>query len=288
MSQMSPASSTTPPAWAHCGQGATSESPIGCRGVQVAGHAACLAHIADADRDAYLSALTPGAGIDHRDTPFTQPLVDALLNALYDPATGCSRLGFARFDSATFQDSSCFGSAIFQDGAYFEGAVFQGPADFRSVTFQGHAVFSSVTFQDGVWFESATFQESASFSAVTFQGPAVFDSATFHDWAGSVVLLMGVGLPREDPKQEATGTIPPGGGKVTFEIDKRVPQNPTRNRFSGKRFETALNVTLNSVVFRSAGRDLTTAGTYIEMVSRITEPVLLGLAVLAIRNRVKR
>ncbi|MFE7711868.1 hypothetical protein ACFU6I_40355 [Streptomyces sp. NPDC057486] len=45
---------------------------------------------------------------------------------------------------------------------------------------------------------------------------------------------------------------------------------------------------LNSVVFRSSGQDLTTAGTYIEMASRVTEPVLLGLAVLAIRNRVKR
>lgn len=49
-----------------------------------------------------------------------------------------------------------------------------------------------------------------------------------------------------------------------------------------------MNVTLNSVVFRSSGQDLTTAGTYIEMASRLTEPVLLGLAVLAIRNRVKR
>lgn len=623
MSQLSPSSSTTPPARAHCGHGATSESPIGCRGVQVTGHAACLAHIADADRDAYLSALTPGTHIDHRDTPFTQPLIEALLNALYDPAIGCFRLGFARFDSAIFQDSACFDSAIFQDYACFEGATFQGSADFRSVTFQGHAVFGSVTFQDGVWFESATFQETAGFSAVIFQGTAVFDSATFHDWAGfgsltfqadasfdsvtfrdyadfgavlfqgyagfgdatfqghagfggavfqdgvyfggatfqsnanfggaaferalslgplvcagrvtvsqavfdgpvtlwiaarrlecrrthwsstaevrlryatvdlghavfeypltiaseatsfvlpdgrmveehalaylsaatvrvaslrgvdaahlviadvdlsgclftgtvhldqvrlegacsfgkapdshwrhwlpvrfterrtlaeehhwrasqptfgrgwneavlgaghagpaqlapvyralrkaleeaknepgaadfyygememrrhdrtgtpraerrllhaywmlsgyglramralgwlaaamvvTVVLLMGVGLPKEDPKQEATGTVPPGG-KVTFEIDKRVPQNPTRDRFTGKRFETALNVTLNSVVFRSAGQDLTTAGTYIEMGSRITEPVLLGLAVLAIRNRVKR
>ncbi|MFE7034120.1 hypothetical protein ACFU9Y_27775 [Streptomyces sp. NPDC057621] len=104
----------------------------------------------------------------------------------------------------------------------------------------------------------------------------------------TVVLLMGVGLPKEDPKQEGTGTVPPGGGKVTFEIDKRVPQNPTRDRFTGKRFETALNITLNSVVFRSVGQDRTTAGTYIEMGSRITEPVLLGLAVLAIRNRVKR
>ncbi|MFE7034118.1 pentapeptide repeat-containing protein [Streptomyces sp. NPDC057621] len=159
MSQLSPSSSTTPPAWAHCGHGATPESPIGCRGVQVTGHAACFAHIADADRDAYLSALTPGTDIDHRDTPFAQPLVEALLNALYDPAIGCFRLGFARFDSAIFQDYACF-----------EGATFQGSADFRSVTFQGHAVFGSVTFQDGVWFESATFQETAGFSAVTFQG----------------------------------------------------------------------------------------------------------------------
>ena len=30
------------------------------------------------------------------------------------------------------------------------------------------------------------------------------------------------------------------------------------------------------------------AGTYIEMASRLTEPILLGLAVLAVRNRVKR
>lgn len=80
----------------------------------------------------------------------------------------------------------------------------------------------------------------------------------------------------------------PHGGKVTFEIDKDDPQNPTGDRFTGERFEKALNVTLNSVVFRSSGQDLTTAKTYIEMTSRLTEPVLLGLAVLAVRNRVKR
>ncbi|WP_032795019.1 pentapeptide repeat-containing protein, partial [Streptomyces sp. W007] len=104
----------------------------------------------------------------------------------------------------------------------------------------------------------------------------------------TIVLLMGFGLPKDAPKQEATGTVPPGGGTVTFEIDKNDPQNPTGDRFSGQRFEKALNITLNSVVFRSSGQDLTTAGTYIEMASRVTEPILLGLAVLAIRNRVKR
>ncbi|MET7559595.1 hypothetical protein ABZS95_05230 [Streptomyces sp. NPDC005479] len=112
-------------------------------------------------------------------------------------------------------------------------------------------------------------------------------------WLGAamlltIVLLMAFGLAQDTPKQTATGTVPAGVGKVTFEIDKDDPQNPTGKWFTGKRFEKALNVTLNSVVFRSSGQDLTTTGTYIEMASRLTEPVLLGLAVLAVRNRVKR
>jgi hypothetical protein len=112
-------------------------------------------------------------------------------------------------------------------------------------------------------------------------------------WLGAamlltIALLMAVGLAQDTPKQTATGTVPAGGGKVTFEIDKDDPKNPTGNRLTGERFEKALNVTLNSVVFRSSVQDLTTAGTYIEMTSRLTEPVLLGLAVLAVRNRVKR
>ncbi|MEU5979986.1 pentapeptide repeat-containing protein [Streptomyces sp. NPDC047315] len=104
----------------------------------------------------------------------------------------------------------------------------------------------------------------------------------------TTVLLMGFGLPKDSPGQTATGTVPAGGGRVTFEIAKADPENPTGHRFTGERFEKALNVTLNSVVFRSSGQDLTTAGAYVEMASRLTEPVLLGLAVLAVRNRVKR
>ncbi|MDX3854154.1 pentapeptide repeat-containing protein [Streptomyces sp. AK02-01A] len=104
----------------------------------------------------------------------------------------------------------------------------------------------------------------------------------------TIVLLMGFGIPQDSPKQEATGTVPPGGGKVTFEIEKDDPQNPTGNRLTDDRFEKALNVTLNSVVFRASGQDLTTAGTYIEMTSRLLEPSLLALAVLAVRGRIKR
>ncbi|MFH8369375.1 hypothetical protein [Streptomyces sp. NPDC018031] len=104
----------------------------------------------------------------------------------------------------------------------------------------------------------------------------------------TVLLMMGFGLPAEPPKQTATGALPSQGGQVTFKIDKEDPKNPADNRFTGKRFEKALNVTLNSVVFRSSGQDLTTAGGYIEMASRLSEPVLLALGILAIRSRVKR
>jgi uncharacterized protein YjbI with pentapeptide repeats len=104
----------------------------------------------------------------------------------------------------------------------------------------------------------------------------------------TILLMMGFGLPQDSPKQRGTGIVPLDGGKVTFEIDKDDPQNPTHDRFTTKRFEKALSVTLNSVVFRSSGQDLTTAGGYIEMASRFSQPVLLGLAALAIRGRVKR
>jgi hypothetical protein len=158
MPHPSPEPSPTPPYWQHCGHGATPEDPVGCRGIYLPGpdHAACLAHLADADRDAYLSGLTPGTDIDHRGTPFTEALLDDLLNALRDPATGHPRLGVARFEWATFQGD-----------AMFEWATFEGDAAFRAATFERNAVFGAATFQDDVRFES-----------VTFQGDAVFEAAT--------------------------------------------------------------------------------------------------------------
>jgi len=54
------------------------------------------------------------------------------------------------------------------------------------------------------------------------------------------------------------------------------------------RLSQATLITLNSIVFRAAGQPLTTPGAYIEMVARFTGPALLALAILALRNRVKR
>lgn len=99
--------------------------------------------------------------------------------------------------------------------------------------------------------------------------------------AATVVLMIGFGLP-DTPAQ-------------AFPPDARVigKQNPQlhaafTDRFTAARAQKAVDVVVNSVIFRSSGQDLTTVGRYTEMASRLTEPALLGLALLAIRGRVKR
>jgi hypothetical protein len=105
----------------------------------------------------------------------------------------------------------------------------------------------------------------------------------------TALTLMLWGLPAVTPQPEFTGRQV--GQDISLTTDTPYPVNPTGpllNRLSTGRFEQALRVMINSVVFRSSGQDLTTAGNYVEMASRFTEPVLLALAVLAVRGRVKR
>ncbi|WP_234441029.1 pentapeptide repeat-containing protein [Streptomyces scabiei] len=177
-------STSSPPSWPYCANGADpATDPVGCRGIHVPGHTACLAHLADADRDAYLAGLTPGASIDHRGTTFTRSLLNALLNALRDPATGHPRLGDAVFGAATFKGGAVFESATFKGFAGFESATFKGGAVFEWATFKGGAVFGAATFKGGAVFESATFKGYAVFGAATFEGDAAFDLATFKGYA---------------------------------------------------------------------------------------------------------
>ncbi|WP_225842954.1 pentapeptide repeat-containing protein [Streptomyces albus] len=65
-------------------------------------------------------------------------------------------------------------------------------------------------------------------------------------------------------------------------------ESPLTERFTAERAGKAVDVVLNSVVFRSGGTQLTRAGGWIEKAARLTEPALLGLAVLAVRARLKR
>jgi hypothetical protein len=107
--------------------------------------------------------------------------------------------------------------------------------------------------------------------------------------AATVLVMMLWGLPADDPKPATTGRVT--GQDISLTTDKPDPVNPTgslSSRLTSERWEKSLRIVVNSVVFRSSGQDLTTVGTYTEMASRLAEPVLLGLGVLAVRGRVKR
>ncbi|NEB01935.1 pentapeptide repeat-containing protein [Streptomyces sp. SID13726] len=107
--------------------------------------------------------------------------------------------------------------------------------------------------------------------------------------ATTVLVMMLWGLPRQDPTTESTGTLTGHTITMTTDIPDPVnPEGPYAARLSGQRFDKSLQVVVNSVIFRSAGQDLTTVGAYTEMGSRLAEPVLLGLGLLAIRGRIKR
>jgi uncharacterized protein YjbI with pentapeptide repeats len=104
----------------------------------------------------------------------------------------------------------------------------------------------------------------------------------------TVVILMLWGIPATDLQPATTGR---DEETLTLTTDTHNPVNPTgpiSERLTTDRFEKALRVVINSTVFRSSAQDLTTAGTYIELASRFTTPVLLALAVFAMRSRIKR
>ncbi|WP_324604924.1 pentapeptide repeat-containing protein [Streptomyces xylophagus] len=104
----------------------------------------------------------------------------------------------------------------------------------------------------------------------------------------TVLLLMRFGLPTHDPDPTTTGTL--HGSKISLTTSSSDPalHGGWPERMTWARAEKATRVAVNSVVFRSSGQNLTTAGTYIEMTSRLLEPALLALAALAVRGRIKR
>ncbi|GAA1884515.1 hypothetical protein GCM10009837_02540 [Streptomyces durmitorensis] len=107
--------------------------------------------------------------------------------------------------------------------------------------------------------------------------------------SSTVLAMMLWGLPASDPKSESTGRATGQDTRPATDVpEPSNPVGPLHERVSTERFESGLRVVVNSVIFRSSGQDLTTSGTYTEMASRLFEPVLLGLAVLAVRGRVKR
>ncbi|MCX4682712.1 pentapeptide repeat-containing protein [Kitasatospora purpeofusca] len=104
----------------------------------------------------------------------------------------------------------------------------------------------------------------------------------------TLLLMMLFGLPDDAPIPQSSGTYGAGVVTVSTKTTDPVLTLPLERRVSAGRAEKAALVVVNSVVFRSSGQNLTLPGTVIEMASRIGEPVLLGLAALAVRSRVKR
>ncbi|WP_367124659.1 pentapeptide repeat-containing protein [Streptomyces phytohabitans] len=155
----------------------------------MAPYAACLAHLDDANRAAYLATLSPGADIDHRGTSITTKLLDALLAPLRD-TSGRPHLGVARFDRATFTSDARFDGATFTSDAWFykvtftsdasfDGATFTSDARFDGATFTSDASFDGATFTSDAWFNGATFTSDAWFNGATFTSDAWFYGATF-------------------------------------------------------------------------------------------------------------
>ncbi|MEV7887524.1 pentapeptide repeat-containing protein [Streptomyces sp. NPDC002817] len=179
-----------PPQWPHCGDGADpATDPVGCRGIHVPGHTACLAHITDDQRTAYLATLSPGADIVHSGTPFNEPLLTSLLNAVRDPTSQRPHLGNtgfheaqfsspAEFSGAQFSGHADFGGAQFSSPAWFDGAQFSGHAWFNWAQFSSRAQFDGAQFSSLTWFSKAQFGH-ADFGGAQFSSPAWFDGAQF-------------------------------------------------------------------------------------------------------------
>ncbi|TGB12114.1 pentapeptide repeat-containing protein [Streptomyces sp. MZ04] len=182
---------STPPDWPHCGRGADPDTDdVGCRGIHVPGHAACLAHLEPTDRAGYFAGLRAGADVDHRGTTFDRAVLHGLLAALRDPGTDAARLGDARFDEATFTGDAWFNRVTFTGRARFKGAIFARYARFGGANFAQDARFNGATFAQeawfgradfaaDAWFDDATFTQDARFNGTAFAGSARFSRATF-------------------------------------------------------------------------------------------------------------
>jgi uncharacterized protein YjbI with pentapeptide repeats len=105
-------------------------------------------------------------------------------------------------------------------------------------------------------------------------------------------LGLGAAAPVTTPPQQMAGTISAAAHKpaeIKATLSGITPQlPPDSQRWTKDRTVTALEVTFESFVFRSTDQPLTTAGSWITIVARIVGPVLIALALLAVRNRVRR
>lgn len=117
----------------------------------------------------------------------------------------------------------------------------------------------------------------------------------------ALVLLIGVlftlltqfGLPASTAVQQMTATVPAATAgqnqEITVDVKPVAPTLPPQEqRWTADRMDKAIRIAVGSVVFRDSGTPLTRTGTWTVMAGRALGPLLLALAALAIRARVKR
>ncbi|MCT2589654.1 pentapeptide repeat-containing protein [Streptomyces sp. N2-109] len=149
--------------------------------------------MADADREAYLAGLAPGADLDHCGTLFAGDLLRELIDAVRDPADEQPRIGHARFRGATFDADARFCGATFDGDAEFRGVTFIGIADFRDASFcdtdfglaefHAYVCFGGAAFFGHAWFKAAKFSKDADFKAAKFHSYVTFELAIFSSTA---------------------------------------------------------------------------------------------------------
>ncbi|MCC0575265.1 pentapeptide repeat-containing protein [Streptomyces californicus] len=102
-----------------------------------------------------MNALTPGADIDHRGTPFTEDLLHRLLTALHDPTTRQAHIGNARFDGVTFTGDARFHGATFTSNAQFDRARFETASRLGPLVCGERVVLDGAVFDQPVTVEMA-------------------------------------------------------------------------------------------------------------------------------------
>jgi uncharacterized protein YjbI with pentapeptide repeats len=106
-------------------------------------------------------------------------------------------------------------------------------------------------------------------------------------------LLIGFGLPDSAGTERMTGTVTltTAGAPQQVALDMVTPPlvlPPAGQRWTADRVGRAVRIVVGSVVLRDTDQRLTTAGVWTLMAGRALGPVLLALAALALRARVKR
>ncbi len=163
------------PDWPTC-------TAMGCTGIRLQGQDRCLAHGDQSARQAFLTALKPGADLDLRGTLIAADVMAAVFEAVKQDGT--ARFGEARFERATFSGGAKFEEAEFRGNAWFGGAVVNGVAWFNKTQFSKYAGFEGAQFSGDAGFDGAEFNEDAEFDRAQFSGTASFKKAEFRKYAG--------------------------------------------------------------------------------------------------------